>query len=134
FVSLALRDGPERDDDLTEDVELRRRDLVVPGELKVRVQDHRLPEVVRSRIERGADPDSEDLPPRLGIPALLLERVVADQLERDIDTARVVARVVDAAVRRLVGELLVLDVVLLADLDRVEAELAGDDVDDPLGQ
>jgi hypothetical protein len=59
---------------------------------------------------------------------------VVDELERDVERLRVVARVVDAAVRRLVGHLLGLHVVLLADLDRVEAELGGDDVDDPLGQ
>src|SRR5204862_3310750 len=81
-----------------------------------------------------ADPDPEQLPARLRVAAALLELVVADQIERDVEAARVVARVVDAAVGRLVRELLVLDVVLLAHLDGIEAELARDDVDDPLGQ
>ena len=47
---------------------------------------------------------------------------------------RVVAGVVDAAVGRLVRHLLGLHVVALAHLDRVEPQLHGDDVDDPLGQ
>jgi hypothetical protein len=64
----------------------------------------------------------------------LLERVVTDQVERDVQTTSVVAGVVDAAIGCLVRELFVLDVVLLARLDRVEAELAGHDVDDPFGQ
>ena len=63
-----------------------------------------------------------------------LEPVVADQLERDVERACVVAGVVDAAVRRLVRHLLGLDVVALAHLHGVEPELGRDDVDDPLGQ
>ena len=46
----------------------------------------------------------------------------------------VVAGVVDAAVRRLVRELLGAGRSSLADLDRIETELVRDDVDDPLGQ
>ena len=61
-------------------------------------------------------------------------RVVVDQLEREVEHPRVVAGVVDAAVRRLVRHVLGADVVPLAHLDRVEAELARDDVDDPLGE
>ena len=134
LVSLPLRHRAERHHDLAEDVELDRRDLVVAGELQLRVEDHRLAEVVRSGVERGADADPEELPARLRVAPLLVQRVVADQVERDVEAAGVVAGVVDAAVRRLVGELFVLDVVLLAHLDRIEAELVRDDVDDPLGQ
>ena len=64
----------------------------------------------------------------------LLDRAVVDEVERDVERRRVVAGVVDTAVRRLVRHLLGLHVVALADLDRVEAELGRDDVDDPLGQ
>ena len=38
LVALPLGNGAERDDDLSEEVELRRRHLVVPGELELRVQ------------------------------------------------------------------------------------------------
>ena len=134
LVPLALRGRPERDDDLAEDVELDRRDLVVPRELEVGVEELRLAEVVRPRVERRADPDAEQLPARRGLRAPLLDRVVADQLERHVERPRVVTRVVDTAVRRLVRHLLGLDVVPLAQLDAVEAELVRDDVDDPLGQ
>src|SRR5918912_902401 len=99
-----------------------------------RVQERRLAEVVRPRVERGADPEAEQLPARLRVAPPLLEPVVADQLERDVEAAGVVAGVVDAAVRRLVRHLLALDVVPLPHLDRVEPELARDDVHDPLGQ
>ena len=61
LVSLSLRDGSERDDDLAEDVELDGRDLVVAGELQLRVEDHRLAEVVRPGVERRADADAEQL-------------------------------------------------------------------------
>src|SRR5205085_5463208 len=64
LVALTLRDGAEGDDDLAEDVELHRRHLVVPGELELRVQERRLAEVVRPRVERRADPEAEELPAR----------------------------------------------------------------------
>ncbi len=93
-----------------------------------------LAEVVRSRVERRADAEAEQLPtPRRVLPPLL-DRPVVDELERDVESRRIVAGVVDAAVRRLVRHLLRLDVVPLPDLDRVETELVRDDVDDPLGQ
>ena len=60
-VSLALRRRPERDDDLPEDVQLDRGDLVVARELELRVQETRLPEVVGARVEGGADPDADEL-------------------------------------------------------------------------
>ena len=83
-------------------------------------------------VERRADPDPDDLPVRLRLARA--GALVVDQLERDVEAARVVAGVVDAAVRRLVRHLLGLDVVLLPHLDRVEPELVRDDVADPLGQ
>ena len=91
LVALALRRRPERDDDLAEDVELDRRDLVVPRELELRVDERRLAEVVRARVERRADADAEQLPARLGVAPLLLDRVVVDELQRLVEAARVVA-------------------------------------------
>ncbi len=132
LVALALRGRSEGDDDLAEDVELDARHLVVARELEIRVQELGLAEVVRPRVERRADADAEQLSPALGVSPLLLERRIADEVEGDVEAARVVAGVVDAAVRRLVGHLLGLDVVALADLDRVELELVGDDVDHAL--
>ena len=120
LVALALRRRPDGDDDLAEDVELDRRDLVVPRELELRVDERRLAEVVRPRVEGRADADAEQLAARLGVLALLVDRVVVDELQRLVETARVVAGVVDAAVRRLVGHLVGADVVALPDLDRVE--------------
>ena len=134
LVALALRHRAEGDDDLAEDVELDGCRLVVPRELEIRVQERRLAEVVRPRVERRADPEAEELPARSRLLAPLLDRAVVDQLEHHVERGRVVARVVEAAVRRLVRHLLGLHVVPLAHLDRVEAELGRDDVDDPLGQ
>ena len=134
LVPLALRDRTERQNDLAEDVELDRRHLVVPRELQVGIEQLRLPEVVRARIERRADPQAEQLAARLGLAPALLDPVVADQVERDVQAARVVAGVVNAAVRRFVGHLVRTDVVPLAHLDRVELQLRRDDVHDSLGQ
>src|SRR5204863_1049162 len=61
LVALSLRRRAERDDDLAEDVELDRRDLVVPRELELRVDQPRLAEVVRAGVESGADADAEEL-------------------------------------------------------------------------
>jgi hypothetical protein len=61
LVPLPLRRRAERDDDLAEDVELDRRDLVVARELELGVDEARLAEVVRTRVERRADPDAEQL-------------------------------------------------------------------------
>ena len=58
LVPLALRRRAERDDDLAEDVELDRRDLVVARELQLRVDHARLAEVVRAGVERRADADA----------------------------------------------------------------------------
>ena len=121
LVALPLRDGAERDDDLAEDVELHRRRLVVAGELELGVQERDWPKlfVPESSVEPIPIPSSFPRAARLRL--ALLDRVVADQVERDVEAARVVAGVVDAAVRRLVRHLLGLDVVALPDLDRVEA-------------
>ena len=132
LVALTLRHRAEGEDDLAEDVQLDRRHLVVPGELELGVEERRLAEVVRPGVERRADPDPDDLSVPCHLPRA--GALVVDQLERDVQAARVVARVVDAAVRGLVRHLLGLHVVLLPDLDRIEAELVGDDVADPLGQ
>ena len=92
----------------------------------------RLAEVVRARVEGRADADAEQLAARLGVLALLVDRVVVDELQRLVETARVVAGVVDAAVRRLVGHLVGADVVAFPDLDRIELELVGHDVEHAL--
>ena len=133
LVALPLRHGAEREDDLAEDVELDRRHLVVPRELELGVEERRLAEVVRARSRASSRSRSRSsFPFRCRLPRA--GAVVVDQLERDVEAARVVARVVDAAVRRLVRHLVGLDVVLLPHLDRIEPELVGDDVADPLGQ
>ena len=88
--------------------------------------------VPESSVEPIPSPSSLPAARRLGPP--LLDRVVADELERHVERPRVVAGVVDAAVRRLVRHVLGLDVVALAQLDGVEAELVRDDVDDALGE
>ena len=59
---------------------------------------------------------------------------IIDQLQREIQHPRVVARVVDAPVRSLVGHVLGLDVVALAHLDRIELQLVRNDVDHALGE
>ena len=59
---------------------------------------------------------------------------VVDQLEHHVERGRIVAGVVDAAVRSLVRHLLRLDVVALPDIHGVEPELGRDDVDDSLCQ
>ena len=134
LVALALRRRAERDDDLAEDVELDRRDLVVAGELEVGVDQLRLAEVVRARVERGADPEAEQLAAGGRLCPPLLDARRTDEVERHLHRPRVVARVVDAAVRRLVRHVLGLDEVLAADLDRIDPERVRDDVDHALGE
>src|SRR6478672_2191085 len=51
--------------------------------------------------------------PESSVEPALLDRLVVDQLERDVEAARVVARVVDAAVRRRPRHLLGAHVVAL---------------------
>ena len=77
LVALALRRRAERDDDLAEDVELDGRDLVVPRELQVGVDQLGLAEVVRPGVERRPDAEPEELPARRGLLATLLDRVAA---------------------------------------------------------
>ncbi len=79
-------------------------------------------------------PTPRSLPRSAASAAPLLHGAVADELEREVEHRGVVAGVVDAAVRGLVRHVLGADVVPLPHLDRVEAELAGDDVDDALGE
>ncbi len=111
------------------------RYLAVAGERQLRVDDAGLAEVIGPRVERRADPDADPL--ARAAPQLLLALAplrVVDRLEREIERPRQVARVVHAAVGRDVRVILRLDVVALTQLDRVEAELLGDDVHDPLDQ
>ena len=135
LVALSLRRRAEVDVDLAVEVELHVGRLAVAGEREARVDDARLAEVVGAGVERGADPDPDPL--ARSPPELLLApppgRVV-DRLQRHVERLREVPRVVDAAVRRLVGVVLGLDVVLLSQLDRIEPELVGHEVDDPLRQ
>ena len=107
---------------------------LLPRELELRVDHPRLAEVVRAGVERRADADTEQAAARLRLRAALLDRAPADQVGRDVEHLRVVARVVDAAVRGLVRHVLGLDVVALPHLDRVELELVRDDVDHALGE
>ena len=88
--------------------------------------------VPESSVEPMPTPSS--LPRAFASARRCLDRSVVDELERDVEHARVVARVVDAAVRRLVRHVLGPDVVALAHLDRVDAELVRDDVDHALGE
>ena len=88
LVALPLRRRAERDDDLAEDVELDRRDLVVARELELGVDEPRLAEVVRAGVERRADPDAEQLPALLRLPPARPASVVVDQLERDVEHPR----------------------------------------------
>ncbi len=134
LVALTLRGRAQRDDDLAEDVELDRRNLVVPRELQLGIDHARLAKVVRARVESRADADPEQLAARLCVRPARLDARVVDQVERDVEHLRIVARVVDAAIRRLVRHLFGANVVLLAHLDGVELELVGDDVDHPLGE
>src|SRR4051794_11102184 len=67
LVTLTLWRRTERYDDLAEDVELHRRDLVVARELQLGVDHPRLAEVVRARVERRADAETEELPASLCI-------------------------------------------------------------------
>ena len=131
LVALPLRAGPDRDRHLAVEIEPDDRRLAVARERQRRVDDPRLTKVVGAGVERRADADADPLA-AAGARALARQRpLVVDQLERAIEHRRIVAGVVDAAVRRLVGELLGLHVVELAQLDSIEAQLVRDDVDDP---
>ncbi len=126
LVALALRRRPEVDGELAVDVEFGDRRLAVAGEGQVGVDDLRLAEVVGAGVEGRADPDPDPLAVVGGVDLglLLAPLRVAELLERQVELLWQIARVVDAFVRRLVRIVLRLDVVLLAQLDRVEVELA----------
>ena len=133
LVTLPLRGGTERHDDLAEQVELHRCRLVVPREGQLRIHEPRLREVVRARVERRADADPDQLAARL-VSLALADRAVVDELEREVEGARVVAGVVDAPVDRRVRHLVRPHVVALAHLDRIDAELPPDDVEHALDE
>ncbi len=79
-----------------------------------------------------ADADAHELAALALLGLLLAQVVVADRLEGQLEGARIVARVVLPAGRRLVRELLGLDEVLHPELRRVLADLVGQHVDDAL--
>ena len=110
---------------------------------RVQAQDRRLP-AARADADRvgdggrrepadldpGREPDAavDAARPRLG--ASRLEARVVGHLERHVERALVVARVVAEARRRGVGELL--DEVAAPDLGRVDTELVGEQIHHPL--
>ena len=83
-------------------------------------------------LGEGADTDAHQLAPGALLELLLAEVVVADHVEGLGERGRVVAGVVLPAGRGLVGELLGLDEVLLAQVGRVHADVMGVDVDHAL--
>src|SRR5208337_2082479 len=58
LVSLALRTRPDRHNYFAVDIELAVCALRVTGKRRVGIDDLRLPKIIRSRIKRGADADS----------------------------------------------------------------------------
>ncbi len=83
--------------------------------------------------ERG-EPDPDQLPLLARLLLLLAQLLVADPLERLVERRLVVARVVLEPGRRRVGELVGRDEVLPAQLRRVDAELVGGVLHEPLDE
>ena len=83
-------------------------------------------------LGEGADADAHELAPGALLGLLLAQAVVVDHLHRPPQRGRVVARVVVPARGGVVGELLGLDEVLLAQLGGVHADVVGVDVDHAL--
>ena len=131
-LSLGCRTQGERH--LPVQVQLRRARLAVPRERQLWIQNLRLAEVVGTGVDGRADPDADALAGADGGFPHRLGAFVIDQVEHLVECQRKVPRVVDATVWCLVRVVLWLYVVFLAELDRVEAELVGHDVDDALGQ
>ena len=130
LVALALRLHAELEDRLARrvDAQLRRVEHLDPEDVVV---------LARARADdlgeaRKADPDQAPLLARL--PLLLAQRRVADTLQRLVQRCLVVARVVLEAGRRVVRELLRPDEVLAAQLGRIDVELVGRGLDQPLDQ
>ena len=110
------------------DAQLGRVEHLQPGD----VVGLRRPGADRLGEVGDADADEPPLGPRRRL--LLAELLVADLVERRAQRGRVVAGVVDEAGRRLVRELLGLDEVLEAELGRVDAELVGRRLHEPLDE
>src|SRR5215471_18987649 len=90
LVSLSLRTRTHGNDHLAVDVELAICTLRIPGERCAGIDDLRLSEVVRARIERSADADAEQAPLLARLCLLLLPLIPANQLLRDCEHLRVV--------------------------------------------
>src|SRR5262249_5088512 len=134
LVTLAERLAAGRDHDLAGQVHADVGALPEAGApaLAGRADPGRRRDAADLDVAREADPEVTALLTGRGL--LAPEALVVDELERPVERALVVAAVVGEAgedpgvVREGVG----LDEVLPAHLDRVEPELAGDEVDCPL--
>ena len=138
LVPLALRRRRHPDRDPAERGDADRRAFRVPrlgqrrGALVRRLRERDVAHVRDRGLDGAGDADAEQPPVGPGGALLLAPLVVADKLERVVEAALVVARVVEAARRRAVREVVRAEQVPSRDLDRVEPQAAGGDRHRPL--
>ena len=130
LVPLALGLDADRELRLAAGVDPQRRAVVHPEAEDV----HLAARPGADRLGEEGEPDPHQLAPLALGRLLAAQLLVAGDLQRAPQRRLVVARVVDPAGLRLVGELVGRDQVVGAQLGGVGAELLGEAVDEPLDQ
>src|SRR6266700_4335757 len=130
LVALALALDAELEDRLAGGVhaQLRRVEHAQPGDVVLRAvagADH---------LSEAGDADPHQLATGAALGLLAAQLLVAELLQRQVQRAAVVAGVVDPADRGVVGELLWLDEVVAPEVGRVDAQLGGGLLHQPLDQ
>src|SRR3954449_7219102 len=104
FMSLSLWTRTYCDHNFAINIELAIRALRIPGKWRMWIDDLRLPEIIRARVQGGADPNSDQAAFFLRIFPLFLPLIPTDQLLRHPHHLRVIARVIHAAIGCCVRE------------------------------
>src|SRR5690349_21407515 len=132
LMSLALRHRPQAHYDLAVNIQLRVSGLGLPGKWCKIIDDLRLAKIIRSRVERGTDTNPDPAPFLARGTLLLLPIVPPDQFLRERKHARVIARIIDTAVRCRVWHFVFANVVAQPHLVIRNAERVPANVEDAL--
>src|SRR5215467_10240356 len=131
-MSLSLRTRTDGNYNFAVDVELTIRALGVAGERRSGIHNARLAEIVGSRVEGGTDPNANEPAFRSHGCRFLLPLIPPETLLCSLQHFGVVAAVVDATVRRGIGERLGWNVIAKAYNVIWDPDLMGADIDHPL--
>src|ERR1700751_1739205 len=132
FMTLALRAGTDRNYHCPGNIKFAVRALGVDRKRSAGIHDLGLAKIVSSGIERGANAVPDHTPLLAGFSLFLSPGIPADQTLREFQHSWVIARIINATIRRRIRELFGTDVVPQSHLVSRDSQFVGANVDGAL--